>query len=84
MDGESRFSAIFGQLRTLSDPLIILLISRSLVRIQQGSPYFPGEANQRFLNADRQVDPRWFESSRAHHFLVLSTFRPSTFHASKK
>ena len=40
MDGESRFSAIFGQLRTLSDPLIILLISRSLVRTQQGSPYF--------------------------------------------
>jgi hypothetical protein len=39
MDGESRFSAIFGQLRTLSDPLIILLISRSLVRTQQGSPY---------------------------------------------
>ncbi len=26
MDGESRFSAIFGQLRTLSDPLIILVV----------------------------------------------------------
>ena len=40
VDGESRYSAVFGQLRTLRDPLIILLISRSLVRTQQGSPPF--------------------------------------------
>jgi hypothetical protein len=39
VDGESRFSAVFGHMRMLSDPLTNLLISRSLVRTQQGSPY---------------------------------------------